>query len=148
LTDARLSEYLQACFDLGKSIATLKLINAPVQWLYASTGRASPVGLRSKAKIKTLAESGHDPGRGQAKPLTYDKAVAMLTIGKPVDRAITTLAFMADLRRSEIAALSWNDIEESENDTLLIWVRTSKTNRAGEDTDIRLLKNGFADTVR
>jgi len=27
-------------------------------------------------------------------------------------------------------------------------VRKSKTNRAGEDTDIRLLKNGFAGAVR
>ncbi len=72
----------------------------------------------------------------------------MLTIGNPLDKAIVALAFMAGLRRSEIAALTWNDLEESENDNLLIHVRTSKTNRAGEDTDIRLLKNGFAKAVR
>ncbi|MCY4148770.1 MAG: hypothetical protein OXF73_05385, partial [Gammaproteobacteria bacterium] len=77
-----------------------------------------------------------------------DNAVSMLTIGNPLDKAIVALAFMAGLRRSEIAALTWNDLEESENDNLLIHVRTSKTNRAGEDTDIRLLKNGFAKAVR
>ena len=54
---------------------------------------------------------------------------------------------MSGLRSSEIAALTWNDLEESENENLLIHVRTSKTNRAGEDTDIRLLKNGFAKAV-
>ena len=72
----------------------------------------------------------------------------MLTIGNPLDKAIVALAFMAGLRRSEIASLTWNDIEESDFENLLIHVRTSKTNRAGEDTDIRLLKNGFAKAVR
>jgi len=48
----------------------------------------------------------------------------------------------------EILEMTWNDLEESENENLLIHVRTSKTNRAGEDTDIRLLKNGFAKAVR
>ncbi len=55
---------------------------------------------------------------------------------------------MAGLRRSDIASLTWYDVEESKNDNLLIHVGTSKTNRAGEDTDIRLLKNGFAQAVR
>ncbi|MCY4228353.1 MAG: tyrosine-type recombinase/integrase [Gammaproteobacteria bacterium] len=92
--------------------------------------------------------SWSDRGRGQTKPLTYDNAVAMLTIGNELDRAIVALAFMTGLRRSEIADLTWNELEVSENDTLLIHVRKSKTNRAGEDTDIRLLKNGFAGAVR
>ncbi len=124
------------------------MIAASVQWLFTSTDQPSPVGKRSKAKIKKLSEAGADRGRGQAKPLTYDHAVSMLTMGNPLDEAIVALAFMAGLRRSEIAALTWNDIEESDFENLLIHVRTSRTNRAGEDTDIRLLKNGFAKAVR
>ncbi len=114
--------------------------------------RSMAIYLNRSTLTRRQAFQSHDQetirsGRG-VKPLTYDNALAMLTIGNPLDKAIVALAFMAGLRRSEIAALTWNDLEESENDTLLIHVRTSKTNRAGEDTDIRLLKNGFAQAVR
>ena len=55
---------------------------------------------------------------------------------------------MAGLRRSEMAALTWGDLEESEHDTLLIQVRMSKANQAGEGRDIRPRKNDFAVVVR
>jgi len=44
-------------------------------------------------------DTSADRGRGQAKPLTYDNAVSMLTMGNPLDEAIVALAFMAGLRR-------------------------------------------------
>ncbi|MCY4148618.1 MAG: tyrosine-type recombinase/integrase [Gammaproteobacteria bacterium] len=108
-----------------------------------------PINPRQQAS-GARRKSGNYPeaGAGTAKPLTYDHAVSMLAIGNPLDKAIIALALMAGLRRSEIADLSWNDIEESENDTLLIHVRQSKTSRAGQDTDIRLLKNGYVQAVR
>jgi len=91
-TDPKLAEYLQYAFDCGKSPATLRMITASVQWLCATNDQPSPAGKRSKAKIKQLAENGADRGRGQAKPLTYDNAVSMLTIGNPLDKAIVALA--------------------------------------------------------
>ena len=50
------------------------------------------------------------------------------------------------LRRSEAAELRWGDVEPAASipGALTIRVRTSKTNRAGEETDIRLVKNGPA----
>ncbi len=73
LTDPKLCEYLQYAFDCGKSPASLRMICAAVQWLFSSTDQPSPVGKRSKAMIKKLSEAGADRGRGQAKPLTYEK---------------------------------------------------------------------------
>ena len=96
-TDPKLAEYLQCAFDCGNSPASLRMIAASVQWLFTSTDQPSPAGKRCKAKIKQLSEAGADRGRGQAKPLTYDNAVSMLTIGNPLDKAIVALAKQAGI---------------------------------------------------
>ena len=60
---------------------------------------------------------------------------------------IASLLFMATLRRSEVTALRWHDITETETDAgcgMLIRVRTSKTNPAGDTTDVRFVKAGAA----
>lgn len=147
-TDASMAAYLDARFDAGAAPATLKLAVAAVRWFAKATDRASPVRRRTEATLKRLAEQGADRGRGQASPLTYDEAVRIVALSKPVDAAIVALVFMAGLRRSEAVNLDWRDIEEGEDGALLIRVRTSKTNRAGSETDIRLVKNGFADALR
>ena len=63
-----------------------------------------------------------------------------------VDRAIAGVLFHAGLRRSEAAELRWGDVEPGASipGALTIRVRTSKTNRDGEATDVRLAKNGAA----
>lgn len=65
-----------------------------------------------------------------------------------VDNAIISLAFMAGMRRSEIAKLQWRDITEDKNNTILIRIRQSKTDQEGKNQDFRLLKNGCADSIR
>lgn len=147
--DSSMTEYLAARFDAGASPASLKLAIAAARWLAKATDRPSPVGRRTSATMKRLAVAGADRGRGQASPLAYDEAVRIVTLAKkPVDGAIVALVFMAGLRRSEAAALTWQDVTDGEDGTMLIQVRTSKTNRDGSDTDIRLVKDCFADALR
>lgn len=51
----------------------------------------------------------------------------------------------ACLRRSEVAALTWGDVEPATTPgALRIHVRSSKTDQAGERADVRLVKNGVA----
>jgi len=47
------------------------------------------------------------------------------------DRAIVLVALVTGLRRSELAALRWADVERS-SEGLLVWVRRSKTDQTGE----------------
>ena len=87
--------------------------------------------------------------RGQAKAITRDGfAVILARAGEraQVDRAIAGVLFHAGLRRSEAAELRWGDVEPAASipGALTIRVRTSKTNRDGEATDVRLAKNGAA----
>jgi len=148
-TDATMARYLADRFAQGASPGTLKLAVAAVRWLARKTGRPSPAGERTRDTLKRLAEDGADRGRGQASPLTYDEAIRIVTLAKkPIDGAIVACLFMAGMRRSEVAALEWRDVEEGTDGTLQIRVRTSKTNRDGAETDIRLVKNGFAEALR
>ena len=147
-TDATLQAYLTARFEAGASPATLRLTLAALRWLAEATESPSPVGRRTNAAMKRLSEAGADRGRGQASPLTYEEAIKVLTTAdNPLDGAIVALLFMAGLRRSEAAALEWRDVEDNGDGTLLIYVRTSKTNRDGSEQDVRLVKNGFADAI-
>ena len=65
--------------------------------------------------------------------------------GPLVEDALVLVLFQACLRRAEAAALVWGDIETASlAGALRIRVRTSKTNAAGEETDIRLVKGDAA----
>ena len=109
------------------------------------------------------ASKATERGRGQARAITRDDfAVILARAGEPrklgrgmetaetaaeraqIDRAIAGVLFHAGLRRSEAADLRWGDVEPAASmpGALIIQVRTSKTNRDGEATDIRLVKNG------
>ena len=65
------------------------------------------------------------------------------------DAVIAGLLFMGGLRRSEVSALEWRDVQAgNDGDGLLITVRTSKTNQEGDTADVRYLKNGAAKAIR
>ena len=116
----------------------------------------------SRARSKTAKAT--ERGRGQARAITRDDfAVILARAGEPrklgrgmetaetateraqIDRAIAGVLFHAGLRRSEAAELRWGDVPAASiPGALTIRVRTSKTNRDGEATDVRLAKNGAA----
>ena len=60
-----------------------------------------------------------------------------------LDAVIAGLLFMGGLRRSEVAALRWADVEDAgDADGILVTVRRSKTNQDGETNDVRYVKDG------
>ena len=64
---------------------------------------------------------------------------------------IAGLLFMGGLRRSEVSALRWTDVEDAgdgDGNGILVTVRRSKTNQVGETNDVRYLKSGPARAVR
>ena len=64
------------------------------------------------------------------------------------DGAIVSLIFCAGLRRSEIAALRWQDVTDTKwRGQLRVRVRASKTNPEAAREDHRLLVSGFAAAV-
>ena len=79
-------------------------------------------------------------------PAAPVELAAYLAERAQIDRAIAGVLFHAGLRRSEAAELRWGDVEPAASipGALTIRVRTSKTNRDGEATDVRLAKNGAA----
>ena len=56
---------------------------------------------------------------------------------------------MAGMRRSEVSALHWADVDDAaDGDGVLATVRRSKTNQEGETTDVRFVKGGVARAIR
>ena len=66
-----------------------------------------------------------------------------------LDAVLAGLLFMGGLRRSEVSARRWADVEDAgDADGILVTVRRSKTNQMGKTSDVRYLKNGPARAVR
>ena len=148
------------------STATVRMAKAAVVFVHKAKGEPSPVTDEVIEVMRGLAASkATERGRGQAKAITRDDfAVILARAGEPrklgrgketaetaaeraqIDRAIAGVLFHAGLRRSEAAELRWGDVEPAASipGALTIRVRTSKTNRDGEATDVRLAKNGAA----
>ena len=163
-TDAGIADYLAALYRDGKSPATIALVVAAVQFRAKIAGTPSPVGEVARRTLAGIRKDGRERGRGQARAVTYDQVIRMQAVaaqprrrGRGMespevatrrgseDAALVGLAFQAGLRRSEIAALRWADIQPSGIEgAVLVRVRTSKTDPAGDRTDIRMAKNGTA----
>ena len=141
---------------------------AAVQFRAKIAGTRSPVGEVARRTLAGIRKEGRERGRGQARAVTYDQVIRMQAVagraaparGRGMespdvatrrgaeDAALVGLAFQAGLRRSEIAALRWADIQPSGIEgAVLVHVRASKTDPAGDRTDIRMAKNGTADAL-
>ena len=167
LTDSNLAGYLTHLFEAGKSPATCSLVVAAVQFRCKIDGVPSPCGRTTERVLTGIRRQGAERGRGQSNGLTYEQVITILSTNQTrrqygrklesperakvrslVDNAIISLAFMAGMRRSEIANLEWRDIAEGKNNTILIRIRQSKTDQEGKNQDFRLLKNGCAESLR
>ena len=66
-----------------------------------------------------------------------------------VDGAIVALVFHGGLRRSEVAALCWTDVDLSaDDDIVVVRVPFPRTNRAEDGDDVRQLVGSCADALR
>ena len=165
LTEYALSNYLTELFEYEmKSPATCSLVVASVECQAKLTETASPIGRRTHAVLGGIRRQGRERGRGQNDALTYEHVIKILTTCQQprklnkkresvsgtrrrglVDGALVSLAFMAGLRRSEIAELEWRDLTPgTEDEHLVVKVRSSKTDHEGKSPDYRLLKGDCA----
>ena len=102
---------------------------------------AAPLSLDSAAVLLAIARQPRRTGRG------VESARVAARRGLE-DGAIVSLAFCAGLRRSEIAALRWQDITDTRwRGQLRVRVRASKTNPEAAREDHRLLVGSFAAAV-
>ena len=167
LDDSTLAAYLAALYDFGRSPSVAALAVAAVRFRARLSDHPDPAGKATGRVLAGFRRTAADRGRGRADAFTADHLSAVLaTCHRPrksrrgieappaaarrgrLDAVIAGLLFMAGLRRSEVAALRWSDVTDAPTPGLLVRVRTSKTNPAGETTDLRYVKNGVAAAVR
>jgi integrase len=118
----------------GRAVATINRRVRGLAFVHREFGLESPTSdtriRRLLAGItRTRAAAGNRSKRKRAlSPSMVRAALAELSTR---DRAIVLVALVTGLRRSELVALRWSDVEPA-SEGLLVWVRRSKTDQIGE----------------
>lgn len=135
----------------GKSVATIRRRARGLAHAHREAGLESPT---SDARIRRVlagiarsrAAAGDRPKRKRA--LAPSMVRAALGDLSTRDRALVLVALVTGLRRSELAALRWADLEPT-SEGLIAWVRRSKTDQAGEGRPVAVPRGrGLACPVR
>ena len=168
LDDHTLALHLAALHDAGRAPASAALVVAAAGRRARLAGQPPPAGKRTARVLAGYRRTAAGRGRGPSPPFTAaDLAAVLATCQRPrrrgrgvesaavaaergrLDAVIAGLLFMAGMRRSEVAALRWDDVAEAPDaDGLLVAVRGSKTNPEGEAGDVRFVKDGVARALR
>jgi len=129
--------FLAAKADAGLKPATLGQRMAAIRWAHGAAGYESP----TKAKLVEAALKGIRRKLGVAPnrkaPATVDRLAAMVAKADPYtlkgkrDRALLLFGFASAMRRSELVALTVEDLEETKRG-LLVTLRHSKTDQEGK----------------
>ena len=159
-SDALISDYIGELHSKGKAPATLGMAVAAIRFAARKSDQDDPTGPLTDQVLTGARRTGRERARGQDRLVSYDEVIAMQAVAMQprkrgrgietplqshkrgtVDRALAGAAFQAGLRRSEIAALAWRDLEDAPNlhGAILVAVRTSKTNQDGSEAEIRLV---------
>lgn len=150
----RLVNYVAHLAAEGKAPSSIERALAAVLSAHRLAGEVRPDTKAARTAIKALrrrrAEAGTGPRKAAAASVaelrrlvaTTDKSSARLGAR---DRAVILLGFAGMLRRSEIAALTVADIEETP-EGLVVTVRRSKTDQAGDGAEVAILAGAFQDT--
>ena len=146
-----IAAYLAELADAGASVATIHQRRAAIAWTHRAANLPDPTSTETvRAVAHGIARTNTRPRRQAAPALVEDldrmaavleQAVTSSTPGTAVhlravrDRAVILLAWTGAFRRSEIAALSMDDIthrRQSGRAVMLVTVRKSKTDQQGE----------------
>ena len=166
--DETIAEFLVDLYDEGLAPSTITTYNCAIVNWTARCGLPNPNGIKSQETLTGLRRMGGERGRGQSEGLTvkdYERIMSSAIARRPwhdrlesenhaesrgrLDRVIVTLLFMGAMRRSEVAALRWKDINmNASTEYVFVRVVKSKTNQDGRLLDIRLLKGIGAAAVR
>ena len=135
----------------GVALATIRRRVRGLAHAHREAGLESPtnharIGQLLAGIARTRASAGDRPQRKRAlSPSMIRAALAELSTR---DRALVLVAIVTGLRRSELAALRWADLEPT-SDGLLAWVRRSKTDQTGEGRPVAVPRGrGLACPVR
>ena len=133
--DADLAQYFTQMHDSGLSPATIRLCVAAIRFAARISNRPVPFGVICDRVLAGIARQGAMRGRGQAKPLTWQDADAVIdacasddSLHGARDAALLAVGSDALLRRSEIAILCVGDLNLNAGGAFLI-VRRSKTDQ-------------------
>lgn len=134
---ALVADWIAAEARAGKSVGTIRGRLASLASAHRAAGYPSPTEhpLVQRA-MGGIARSLPPAGAGRKDPLLLDGliqacAVCPDTAAGRRDHAILTLGWAGAFRRSELAALVWEDVEDWGMDGIVVNVRRSKTDQEG-----------------
>lgn len=169
-TPLLVAAYLAERAETAKS-ATVRVAAAAIGWAHRARGVDDPTPAASVRAVLAdhiaRQKASRDAAPRQAAPLSLESAVMLLALaprprrtGRGLesprvaaargleDGAIVSLAFCGGLRRSEIAALRWQDVADTDRPgQLQVRVRAAGTNARAAREACRLLVGRFAEAV-
>ena len=172
LDDANLAAYLDSLREAGRARATAAIVVAAVRRAARHAGRLQPDGPLTRQALESFRRaataSGASGRRSATRGLTAEECDRVLAAccrprrtGKGVkrdevavrrglvDAAIVALVFHGALRRSEVAALRWADVDLSVGDDIVVVrVPLPKTSPVKDGGDVRQLVGGCAAALR
>ena len=152
-TDETVAAYLAARFETGSAPASLRLYAAGIGAVARAQGYEDPRGELTRQTLKGLVRQGKGRGRGQAKPLRREDAVAAARLAAAGgtaaglrDAALLLVASDTLLRASELRRLTWADIDQEADGTARVTLTHSKTDQEGRG-DVRFLTSIAVDAI-
>ena len=168
LEDATLAAYLAELHDQGRAPPSAATAVPAACFRARLADDPTPAGKRTARVLAGFRRTAGSRGRGPARPFgAADFAAVLATCHQPrrrgrgreseeialdrsrLDAVIVGLLFMGGMRRSEVSALRWADVDDAtDGDGVLVTVRRGKTNQEGETRDVRFVKGAVAGAVR
>ena len=172
LDDTNLAAYLDSLRAAGRAQATVAIVVAAVRRAARHAGRHQPDGPLTRQAMESFRRSAATAGaagrRSATRGLTAEECDLVIAAccrprhtGKGVERdevavrrglvdaAIVALVFHGALRRSEVAALRWADVDLSVGDDIVVvCVPLPKTRPVEDGGDVRQLVGGCAAALR
>lgn len=130
------ARYLASLADDGRKASTVRRVTSAISYFHRAGGHESPTRAEGvKAVLRGIFRKiGSAPTRKT--PATAELIVTMIeklpaTLAGMRDRALLLLGFSAALRRSELVALTVEDLDRQQ-DGMYVTIRRSKTDQAGQ----------------
>ena len=139
LADHAFAEYLTELHHEGRAPSSIALVVSAVKFRAKLQGVSSPVGPISSRALAGIRRAGKDRGQGQVQGVGFAAADAAAAVagndGQSLaglrDAALIAIASDGLLRVSEIAAVQAADVEQAEDGSGRLTIRSSKTDQEG-----------------
>ena len=138
VSDRTLSDYLWTLHQEGLAPSTCRQVVAAVRFDAKCSGRKSPVGPISCARLMTIGRAGRGRGRGQVVGIDWRASERMCqqaeldgSLLAVRDAALISTASDAMLRTSEVVSLTWDDVVFCKDGTGRLRIGVSKTDQLG-----------------